>query len=196
MALIKCSKCSAEISDKASCCPKCGAPIEVHKFRCAKCGNIISEEPCVYCAEMSKVVSDHDNASCDSNVNSNSEPEFVKKNKRNLKTTLGVCCIVFVLLFVGMKTGVIGGGGNPLVGEYIAQTALSDNLINFSGNGGFARFARTFGDWELVAGGKYTLSGSSLTLKCSDGRIWEFYYDRANDTLLQQGVNITFRRYS
>ena len=27
MALIKCSECSAEISDKASCCPKCGARI-------------------------------------------------------------------------------------------------------------------------------------------------------------------------
>lgn len=27
MALIKCSECSAEISDKASCCPKCGAHI-------------------------------------------------------------------------------------------------------------------------------------------------------------------------
>lgn len=34
MALIKCSECSAEISDKASCCPKCGAPVVVHKWRC------------------------------------------------------------------------------------------------------------------------------------------------------------------
>ncbi len=49
MALIKCSECSAEISDKASCCPKCGAPVIVHKWRCSTCGNMISEDPCPYC---------------------------------------------------------------------------------------------------------------------------------------------------
>ena len=29
MALIKCSECGAEISDKATECPKCGCPVEV-----------------------------------------------------------------------------------------------------------------------------------------------------------------------
>ena len=31
MALIKCSECGADISDKAEVCPKCGCPLEVTK---------------------------------------------------------------------------------------------------------------------------------------------------------------------
>ena len=93
--------------------------------------------------------------------------------------------------FFALQNGTKG----KLNGEYITQTAISDNLINFSSNGGFARFARTFGDWELVAGGKYTLKGKTLTLRCSDGRTWEFQYDRATDTLWQIEPNLYFTRY-
>lgn len=56
MALIKCYECSAEISDKAKFCPKCGAPARLHKWRCPKCGNMISEEPCCYCADRNAIV--------------------------------------------------------------------------------------------------------------------------------------------
>lgn len=35
MALIKCSECNAEVSDKASACPKCGNPLEMRAARVA-----------------------------------------------------------------------------------------------------------------------------------------------------------------
>ena len=31
MALIKCSECGADISEKASACPKCGCPLDITK---------------------------------------------------------------------------------------------------------------------------------------------------------------------
>ena len=31
MALIKCSECGADISEKASECPKCGCPLDITK---------------------------------------------------------------------------------------------------------------------------------------------------------------------
>lgn len=39
MALIKCSECGKEVSDKASACPNCGAPIiiETSNKKCPKC---------------------------------------------------------------------------------------------------------------------------------------------------------------
>lgn len=37
MALIKCSECGLQISDKATCCPHCGAPVE-KKVYCEECG--------------------------------------------------------------------------------------------------------------------------------------------------------------
>ena len=42
MALIKCSECGKEISDKAKQCLYCGCPIEKKVF-CVECGNILSE---------------------------------------------------------------------------------------------------------------------------------------------------------
>ena len=77
---------------------------------------------------------------------------------------------------------------------YIAYTDLADNIINFASNGGFARYSRTFGDWLLVTGGKYSLEGSSLLLYCYDGHIHKFYYDRANDTMTQEGTTDVYMR--
>lgn len=41
MALIKCSECEKEISDKASVCPNCGCPIKGKKT-CKECGNTLN----------------------------------------------------------------------------------------------------------------------------------------------------------
>lgn len=198
MALIKCPECSAEISDRADCCPKCGAPVVVHKSRCPQCGNMISEEPCKYCAEKSKIQLDT-NQQHTEDKNHTGEPAFVRKHKRNLKIVLSIsgCIIAFMVIFlIAIQSPGGGSNGSRLNGEYIVHTELADNLINFAPNGGFARYSRTFGDWELVTGGKYTLNGSSLTLRTSDGRTWEFQYDRTSDTLWQIGTNLYFKRYS
>ena len=59
MALIKCSECGKDVSDKASSCPNCGNPIIVPKKDrvCEKCGGLVSDtaETCVHCgAELDK----------------------------------------------------------------------------------------------------------------------------------------------
>ena len=50
MALIKCSECGREVSDKASVCPDCGCPIE-KKVICQECGQefLESDTSCPKC---------------------------------------------------------------------------------------------------------------------------------------------------
>ena len=43
MALIKCSECGHEVSDKAQHCPNCGCPIE-QKLTCGECGAELSAD--------------------------------------------------------------------------------------------------------------------------------------------------------
>lgn len=97
MALIKCSECSAEISDKANCCPKCGAPVEVHKWRCSKCGNMISEEPCPFCSNAQTAVNTN-TVGYKSSVGTT--PAFVAKNKRNLTMLCSLSFIVAVVIII------------------------------------------------------------------------------------------------
>ena len=52
MALIKCSECGKEISDKATTCPNCGCPIDKNgKIECEECGALIdgNETYCKVC---------------------------------------------------------------------------------------------------------------------------------------------------
>lgn len=53
MALIKCTECGKEISDKATTCPNCGAP--VGKKYCSHCGSQIDLD-CVVCPKCGKQV--------------------------------------------------------------------------------------------------------------------------------------------
>lgn len=192
MALIKCSECGKEFSDKARCCPNCGAPVVIHKWRCSKCGNMISEEPCPYCSDEQTAVNTN-TVSYENSVEAT--PAFVTKKKRSLGILISVliiaaCAIIIAIPFLQNSSS------TKLNGEYIAQTEFSYNLITFADNGGFVRSSRTFGDWQLVADGKYSLEDSSLILYCSDGRVWEFYYDRKNDTMTQVSTNDVYTRYN
>ena len=105
MALIKCSECSAEISDKANCCPKCGAPVEVHKWRCSKCGNMISKESCPFCSNAQKAVNTN---TVDYKSSVGTTPAFVEKNKRNLGvliTFLVIATIVIIIIGFVLQNG-------------------------------------------------------------------------------------------
>ena len=82
MALIKCSECSAEISDKASCCPKCGSPVAVQK-----------QSPSVNFGVQ------YNNGS-----NPGATPEFVAKNKRNLRVRISVLVIVAFGIVIAVFT--------------------------------------------------------------------------------------------
>ena len=102
MALIKCYECSAEISDKASCCPKCGASVVVHRWRCSKCGNMISEEPCFYCSNEQTVVKNN----MDTTTENKSQPiEQNKKSNNGLKKFVGV--LISIVLFTVATIAVV-----------------------------------------------------------------------------------------
>lgn len=96
MALIKCSECSAEISDEASCCPKCGAPATVHKWRCSKCGNMVSEKTCPHCNGKSSTVS---STSADIDGTNTSTPTFVEKNNHYIIITKILCGVIMTIIF-------------------------------------------------------------------------------------------------
>lgn len=65
MALIKCTECGKEVSDKAPNCPNCGAPVTPQKF-CKFCGEQIDMD-CVICPKCGKQVEEINN-SYDKNV--------------------------------------------------------------------------------------------------------------------------------
>lgn len=97
MSLIKCSECSAEISDKASRCPKCGAPVVVHEWRCSKCGNMISEEPCPHCSKAQTAVNTN-TVGCANSVGTT--PAFVAKKKSDLGVLITFLVIAaFAIIF-------------------------------------------------------------------------------------------------
>ena len=61
MALIKCSECGKEISDKATSCPKCGNPINIlnksnSERICEHCGGSVYDNAttCVHCGKELK----------------------------------------------------------------------------------------------------------------------------------------------
>ena len=109
MALIKCTECSAEISDKANCCPKCGAPVVVHKWRCFKCGNMISEEPCPYCSDAQTAVNTN-TVAYEGSVSTT--PAFVAKNKRNLGVLITILVIAAVAIIIAIF--VLQNSGNAV----------------------------------------------------------------------------------
>ena len=157
MALIKCYECSAEISDKASCCPNCGAPVMVHKHKCSKCGNMISEEPCPYCS----------NAQTDVNVNNvnlmenrtdlndsdyNQQQQVVKKDNKSkivwiVLILLAAVIIIAAFLITGhlsankneeIKTVDMGAVGNKITVDGTTAYVAGENKIlvayDFYGN--------------------------------------------------------------
>lgn len=124
MALIKCTECGKEISDKASCCPKCGCPVVVHKWRCSKCGNTISKEPCTYCsnaqsAENTNFESCKNDSTKNLEESENSKGNSVtsKHNKsKKIWIILGVIAAILiggVILWISLSyTGVLSDNKN------------------------------------------------------------------------------------
>ena len=81
MALVKCSECSREISNKAASCPHCGCPIEqVINVRCPGCGKMKHLLTCewVKCAMCGKVFVPSKTQSVEVNINPSTDLTFVK----------------------------------------------------------------------------------------------------------------------
>lgn len=83
MALIKCSECGKEISDKAKTCVSCGNPINVKKVKkCSECGQTIDKKDsiCKKCGNP------------------------IKKKKKNIKSIIFIIIGALILTFL---TGIV-----------------------------------------------------------------------------------------
>lgn len=109
MALIKCSRCGREISDKAKTCPQCGQPVvlesagEIPKI-CKECGLEISEdvEVCPRCGcPISENGSNQEEAPQKVEVTAVTLPKIKKKVKIYIITAVIVVIAIIVAVLVG-----------------------------------------------------------------------------------------------
>lgn len=185
MALIKCTECSAEISDKASCCPKCGAPVVVDKWRCSKCGNMISEEPCPYCSDAQTTVNTN-TVAYESSVGTT--PAFVAKNKRNLKvliTALVITAVAIMVIAIGLQSNSVKRDNSSLVGEWILD---NNSSITFFENGTAL--------WESDVGTRtfeWNANENVMTWYFGDAP-YSYTYEVVNDILYVDGQYYAMRQ--
>lgn len=104
MALIKCSECEKEFSDKASFCPNCGNPITLDNV-CPECNSFdFDGEVCLNCG-FESIEEKHNN-----NVSSGDEIELSISNSKKIKScseVLNVLSLVLVIL-IGLLAIVAG----------------------------------------------------------------------------------------
>lgn len=110
MAMIKCSACGKDISDKAEKCVHCGAVVEsVPKIKCEECGTLVStnEKLCPNCG-------------CPLDSATNSEATVKKeKNKKRKKWYIPV--IIILLVLAGCASYLLFFGGITTIASELAK---------------------------------------------------------------------------
>ena len=111
MALIKCTECENQISDKAVACPKCGAPME-------------KEKP---------VVPEVSNRPIPSTANSIPAYNSQVLKSHNKKTAaiiifVAICLIATIVILVASGIGSSSGGGNGNKRAYSCPKCYSTNV--------------------------------------------------------------------
>lgn len=102
MALIKCSECGHEVSDKASMCPNCGCPIkEFGSKKCKECGHDLpdNKDCCPYCG--CPVITED---TSDRSVGS-TEPVYKRKWILISGVIIGIIAIGVVAFYLFQKNG-------------------------------------------------------------------------------------------
>ena len=186
MALIKCPDCERDVSNKAEKCIHCGYPLHQTADTSQNPEEIDSKN---------RINLD------DPGYNPFSPSQVVVQNNKAKILWVILGTIAMIAIAIGIVIAHQGGNqknnGYRLDGTYMAQTDFGLNGIYFMEDGHFARYSNItleYGDWSLVTEGTYSLDGSTLTLYCSDGRVHLFYYDRSNDTMVQNGEDDIYYR--
>ena len=112
MALVKCPKCGAEISDKAILCPKCGTPANAENNE-----NLTANQT--------------------PQVQSNEEPDFVQKQKKNSKWFWGVIAALGIMLGIlaVVLPSIDGVDRDPGPKYYVAQIPSEVGNASFEWTG-------------------------------------------------------------
>lgn len=108
MALIRCSECGAEISDKAARCPKCGALVNSENIAGGSAGEEAQVQP-------------------------KQEPDFVQKQKKKTNSILLGAMVVFVIAFVASP--IFAGSKSTGPKYYIAQIPSEIGNASFNWTG-------------------------------------------------------------
>lgn len=95
MALIKCSECGQEISDKASACPNCGCPvIQKKQYKCIECGHEVSENDTI-CPNCGYPLQNDLNNNDD--IKTNETSNIQKNNSKKKKTIIILIVLIFLV---------------------------------------------------------------------------------------------------
>lgn len=116
MALIQCSECKREISDKAAACPHCGCPVSATNKSLSM--NPVSKQGVVPRPQTVPV------------VRPTYQPTKVKRKRKNGKKTFGIVTVILVvlLLFVLISTHII-----CLFHDYSKATVLEPQTCDYCG---------------------------------------------------------------
>jgi len=137
MALIICSECGKEFSDKATACPNCACPvekeeeIEVKELKCEDCGTVL-EEGAVFCSNCGCPVEEKTEEVVDQTVYTQQPVQTLpKKSNKTLWIALGVGggLLLFIIVIVVVLLLVINPFGPNYLGTYEQSGGASTTLI-------------------------------------------------------------------
>ena len=103
MAMIKCSECGADISDKAIACPHCGFQAARKKY-CKHCGAEIDFD-CVVCPRCGKQV---ETIKTDSSATQQPQPVIINNNNNNSSSSSSAASAAAAAAVMGGRGGYYG----------------------------------------------------------------------------------------
>lgn len=122
MALIKCTECGHEVSDRASACPNCGCPIEKINY-CVECGQPIPEG-----------VNVCPNCGCPTQDNHTHHIESPKKSKSGLIWLISILALSVLLGGGYYLFDKANGAAREKVDKVNIDSLLADGHYTFKGN--------------------------------------------------------------
>ena len=139
MALIKCSECGKEISDKVEVCFRCGCPISITKAKCPKCGaerkpgdtecrnlkcGVIYEKYEAYIAKQRATKAESIETP---KIKKTEIPQQEAAGPKTHPATIG-CAVAFVLfIFIAINLMHNGGGGDSPSKPKSTQTIVGNS---------------------------------------------------------------------
>lgn len=132
MAMIKCSTCGKDISDKAAACPQCGTPVvpavpEVMAILCEECGSEIPAGSSA-CPNCGCPVASGDAAPFDAPQKVEVTGVNLPKMNRNTKKYVLIAVIAAAVILVGCLVGSIISKQNEAKRAEEAKAQYADNM--------------------------------------------------------------------
>lgn len=177
MALLKCTECGHEVSDRASACPNCGCPIEKGKC-CVECGQPILEG-----------VNECPNCGCPTQDKFTHDIESPKKSKNCLLWLISILALAVLLgcgyYFYNKTNGTLIEQVHP----YEERETITDNGSNNTSENPNNPNKEGYSEYT----GKFRINGPHeirqiITLREDRSVLLEVHYDFSNSDYKYKGV--------